>query len=549
MLVAAVVVRGAACLQVPVIHGFADSTARWTAVRTIRQRTTTTSTAGRSRSIHTSSTTAARCQSIHSQSSSSLSSSSEDDNTSVSPPLILPFQKEQQVRMMIPPVQPIRHAVAPMVAASDYAFRCLCRQHYNKNNHSNSHDQRPPLLTFTQMWHSKNLIQDTTFLNNHFDLYEYEDPTTTAARWLPHHDDDNNYQSATTGPVVVQLAGHCPETVLRAAQLVVERTQGRVAGIDLNLGCPQGIARKGRYGAFLHQLDPDTCHDILRTLRQNLPCRVAVSAKIRLPLEKQQLAERIERLCDTGVDFLTVHGRTLRENKSLNGPVHVSSLQQAVQVAAARGVPVIVNGGIETPADVDRLLQMTGAAAVMSSEALLERPNLFGLVGTDDDDDTKTPQQRFDEQMDLAHDYWHVWCRYAPPLPGTLGRGPAGSFSIARAHLLKILHRYFREQPDLRQRLTDIQDNQPLDQAAIVLQLLRERYDGIQDWDTRSSSQVPQATWYRRHWTANARATNTTRHIPVSAVSVEDRKREIRERIAHLQAARPTQQATATTTL
>ena len=48
-------------------------------------------------------------------------------------------------------------------------------------------------------------------------------------------------------PVVAQLAGHDPAVVLEAARAVEEHA----AVVDMNFGCPQAIARKGRYGAFL----------------------------------------------------------------------------------------------------------------------------------------------------------------------------------------------------------------------------------------------------------------------------------------------------------
>ena len=55
--------------------------------------------------------------------------------------------------------------------------------------------------------------------------------------------------------------------------------EDEVDAIDLNLGCPQGIAKKGHYGSFLLGEVELVC-DIIRELHYGL--KVPVTAKIRI---------------------------------------------------------------------------------------------------------------------------------------------------------------------------------------------------------------------------------------------------------------------------
>jgi tRNA-dihydrouridine synthase 1 len=195
------------------------------------------------------------------------------------------------------PDTPITSIAAPMVAASDYAFRALAR-HYGCD------------LAFTQMFHARNLVMDAknTFSKNHFDLYEYADNIHLTQAQLTFLKGSENVPRwdpmiRKKGPLIVQLAGHDVDVMVRAAHRVLDHTHGLLDGIDVNLGCPQGIARKGHYGAFLMDGQPERVYQILSGLRQSLPASVAVSAKIRLPITDELLDDRIRRLIDTGINI------------------------------------------------------------------------------------------------------------------------------------------------------------------------------------------------------------------------------------------------------
>jgi len=466
-----------------------------------------------------------------------------------------------------------RTVLAPMVSQSDLPFRLLCHKYGAQ-------------LSYTQMIHATNYMKSNEFRSNHLDVYprssfeidvsvlsgaqmnaldgmsrkfgpggfERYRADVLAERGGDGGGDVNENDPSLInpirpvcypdeGPVVVQLAGHDPTVVADAALDIVDRTDGNVAGIDLNCGCPQAIARKGRYGAFLMEDDPHLVGDVLSRLRQTLPHNVGVSAKIRLPIDETMLQDRIQRLVESGVDLITVHGRNLKENKTKVREANWDAIALATRIAREHSgnedFPVVANGGIEYGSDVDKCLQHTGASAVMSSESLLENPALFATSGLYAQDDVDmTPEQLFHRQIDLAEEYLDLATIY-PPVPGSLGK-MGGSFNVVRSHVFKILYRYLEEHHDLRNKLADGATLCIPDVREILVEL-RGRYGQFtgSEWTECKSSKVG-SSWYRRHRDAAQRVhrrggegANSVGSLDGTA-SVEDKKRIMKERIRKL---------------
>ena len=150
-----------------------------------------------------------------------------------------------------------------------------------------------------------------------------------------------------------------------------KHVEDRCDAVDLNLGCPQGIAKKGNYGSYLLK-NGDLIVAMVRTLHENLA--VPVTVKIRcLDTEEAtlKLAKRIE---EAGASILTVHGRTKEQKKEQIGPCNWTIIRKIKQ---SLSIPVFANGGIETFSDVRSCLEFTGADGVMSSEAVLEYAALY----------------------------------------------------------------------------------------------------------------------------------------------------------------------------
>lgn len=244
------------------------------------------------------------------------------------------FHKSEPWKWWCEQLKAPKYAVAPMVDQSELPFRMLCRKY-------------GATLAYTPMFHSLNFSNSQQYRDREF---------TTCPE---------------DRPLFVQFCGNDADIVLKAARFV----EGQCDAVDLNLGCPQGIAKKGNYGSFLMERW-DVIHTILHTLSVEL--RIPVTAKMRV-FDDLELTLRYARMLrDTGIHLLAVHGRT-REMKGQQ-----TGLADLTKIAAVKkeitNIPVLENGNILQFADIQPALEITKCDGVLSAEALLWDPRLFANV-------------------------------------------------------------------------------------------------------------------------------------------------------------------------
>ncbi|KAJ9154897.1 tRNA-dihydrouridine synthase 1 [Pleurostoma richardsiae] len=262
-----------------------------------------------------------------------------------------------------------KHIVAPMVDQSEFAWRMLSRSFLSPS-------ERSSLLAYSPMFHARLFATDQKYRDSHFQPTRSplgkEQPKKPSSEPAPSSRDDTPYldgNPAIDRPLFVQFCANDPASLLAAAQLVAPHCDA----VDLNLGCPQGIARKGHYGAFLQE-DQALIHEMVRTLHEGLP--VPVTAKIRILDTREATLAYARNVLSAGASILTVHGRRREQKGHMTGVADWGYIRYLRDNLPPETV-IFANGNILQHGDVERCLEATGADGVMSAEGNLSDPGVF----------------------------------------------------------------------------------------------------------------------------------------------------------------------------
>lgn len=196
-------------------------------------------------------------------------------------------------------------------------------------------------------------------------------------------------------PIGIQLYGHITEAMVEGA-LIAEAAKPEL--IDINFGCPvKKIANRGAGAGMLQNVPLMVSMTSAIVKAVKLP----VTVKTRLGWDENSkiIVEVAERLQDTGIRAITIHGRT--RSQLYKGEADWT-LIGAVKNNPAMKIPVIGNGDIDSPAKAKEMFERYGVDGIMIGRAAVGRPWIFRDIRHFLNTGILLPEPTVGEKTDIA---------------------------------------------------------------------------------------------------------------------------------------------------
>ncbi|GAB3016704.1 tRNA dihydrouridine synthase DusB [Niabella terrae] len=313
--------------------------------------------------------------------------------------------------------------LAPMEDVSDPPFRAVCKE--------NGAD-----LMYTEFISSEGLIRDAIKSRRKLDIFEYE------------------------RPVGIQIFGGDEESLALAAG-IVDVTQPDL--LDINFGCPvKKVALKGAGAGVLKDVDLMVRLTAAVVKSTSLP----VTVKTRLGWDDSMLniEEVAERLQDTGIQALAIHGRT--RCQMYKGEADWTLIGK-VKNNPRIHIPIFGNGDIDSPQKALEYQNRYGVDGVMIGRAAIGYPWIFREIKHYIQTGTLPPPPTVLERVQVVRQHLEKSLEW---------KGPIVGINEMRRHYAN----YLKGLPNIkefRSRLVTLTDPAEID---AVLQEIIVRYAGYE---------------------------------------------------------------------
>ncbi len=219
-------------------------------------------------------------------------------------------------------------------------------------------------------------------------------------------------------PIIAQLFGKDPESFYKSAAILCHLG---FDGIDINMGCPAKTVTQNGSGAALinnQKLAVELIRAVKSGVKDYLEKKVklnnlglkektikvidrnikysqkidreviepTISVKTRTGISESIVSQWIQVLLSEGLDFITLHGRTLSQGYS--GVANWQEIKKAVDISKESPTKIIGNGDICSRSQGLEYCQTFGVIGVAVGRAAMGNPWLFA-------NKTPTPEERF----------------------------------------------------------------------------------------------------------------------------------------------------------
>lgn len=316
--------------------------------------------------------------------------------------------------------------LAPMEDITDPSFRMVCK--------INGAD-----FMYTEFISSEGLIRDGKKSVRKLDIYDFE------------------------RPMGIQLYGHLIDAMVEAAHIAEE------AGpelIDINFGCPvKKIANRGAGAGMLRDIPlmVKMTDAIVRAV--NLP--VTVKTRLGWDEENKNIIEVAERLQDTGIQALTIHGRTRAQ--LYKGDADWTLIGEVKNNPRIK-IPIIGNGDINGPEKAKEMFSGFGVDGIMIGRATVGRPWIFRDIRHYLEKGELLPEPTINEKVDLALFHLEKSLQFK--------EGNRSVFEMRRH-----LSNYFKGLPDFKETRIKLLTTLEVDEIKIILDEIRKRWGDFRTED------------------------------------------------------------------
>ena len=316
--------------------------------------------------------------------------------------------------------------LAPMEDVTDPSFRYICKE-FGAD------------MMYTEFVPSDGLIRDAEKALRKLVTYDYEKP------------------------VGIQIYGHIPEAMVEAAKMAENAAE--IAGgagpdvIDINFGCPVNkIAGRGAGSGMMRY--PNKMVEITKSIVNAVKLPVTVKTRLGWDDNSKIIVELAERLQDTGIKALTIHGRT--RCQMYKGEADWT-LIGAVKNNPRRHIPIIGNGDITTAQGAKEAFDRYGVDGIMIGRATYGRPWIFREIKHYLKTGEEMTPLTVNEKVELARKHF---------LKSLEIKGPRVGVLEMRRHLSN----YFKSLPDFKEtRMKLVTENDP-QQVLLLLDYISGRW-------------------------------------------------------------------------